>query len=98
MHSARLFAAAAVLLAAAPALAQPSVTPPPADTTAAVEGDVTVTVGATQGSDTDVAPAEEKPAPPTRTASAAPSMVEPVEVIAPPPAPSPAVSYVEHDT
>lgn len=102
MLSARLFAAATILLAATPALAQPSVTPPSADSAPVVEADVTVTAGVSQGSDTDVAPAEENPAPPTtattRTASAAPSMVEPVEQIAPPPPPlTPAASFVERD-
>jgi hypothetical protein len=99
MLSARLFAAAAVLLAATPALAQPSVTPPATDDAPVVEAGVTVTAGVSQGSDTDVAAAEENPAPPTtRTASAAPSMVEPVEQIAPPPPPlTPAASYVERD-
>jgi hypothetical protein len=98
----RLASTLVVLLFAAPAAAQPSVTPPSADAAPVVEADVTVTAAVSQGSDTDVAePGENPPQPPTattRTASAAPSMVEPIEQIAPPPPPlTPAASYVERD-
>jgi hypothetical protein len=109
MLAPRLAAATAILLAAAPALAQPSVTPPAADAAPVVEGSVTVTAGTgetSQGTDTDVAASGENLAPTTtattRTASAAPiaapSMVEPVEQIAPPPPPrTPLADYVARD-